>query len=156
MGDFYGNNEGSSGLKPDNSQHTYCFAPDFDGDNPHTGANYAMNNLTNQTTMTDTKLPDCGDETDGIFHKAQLGASDGEWVCLDPRSGGYCGSSRLRFDAGNITSLNDWKQTACHEVGHSVGLGHGNLSDCMGSSHDEPDEREYDGHHVNHINNDRF
>lgn len=68
------------------------------------------------------------------------------------RDGDVCRSYRLRFDGSNITSFDDWLQTTCHEIGHSVGLAHGNESDCMGTRHDEPRFRIYDGHHVDHIN----
>lgn len=154
QGDNYGNFDGSAGGKPDNSEHTYCFSNEFTGGNSHEGGTYAMHNLDDQTTMFDNQVPDCGANTDAKFHIAQLGF-DGQWTCVDS-SGNYCLSSRLEFDHSSITSLNDWKQTACHEVGHSVGLAHGDGSDCMGTQHDDPNDREYDGHHVNHINSDRF
>lgn len=150
LADPYSDGPPNGGYKPDNREHTYCFSPSYDGDNPHTGANYAMDNLDAQTVMFDNKVPDCTENTDARFFIAEL-SGDGDYLCTDLVSG-ICYSARLRFDRSNITSLNDWKQTACHEVGHSAGLSHGDGSDCMGTQHDDPNDREYDGHHVNHIN----
>lgn len=149
----------SSGWRPDNSEHTYCWRANYTGANPRSGGNHGMRDaLDAQTTMFDNRVPSCNSNTDAKFHKASLGPGvDGSYLCLS-RSGTTCFSARLNFDTGNITSLQDWKQTACHEVGHSVGLTHHGPSgpDCMGSSAGQTWAlRHYGSHRVAHINNDR-
>jgi len=46
-----------------------------------------------------------------------------------------------------MSGSNDWKQTACHEIGHSAGLNH-NVNDCMSQ---DPDLLTYNAHHITHI-----
>lgn len=72
LGDPFGNGEGSAGWKPDNDEHTYCFADDYTGENPRDAANRKMENLDNQTRMFDNKVPDCTESTDAKFHIADL------------------------------------------------------------------------------------
>ena len=152
LADNYGNGDGSAGLRPDNSLHTFCFAANYDGSNPPDAAGQSMTNLVNETTMTKERV-DCGGDTDARFTIAQLGPfADGRWTCLTG-SGNYCNHALLEFDTSNIGSPNDWRQTTCHEVGHSVGLAHGDGNDCMGT---DPGEHHYNNHHQAHINNDRF
>jgi len=150
-GDFYATGDGSAGWLPDNDEHTYCFANDYTGENPRDAANGKMENLDQQTDMSDNKVPACNDATDAKFHIADLVGFDGFWTCLD-LDPDVCRSYRLQFDREAITSKNDWLQTTCHEIGHSAGLGHGNESDCLGTRNDEHQFRIYDGHHVGHIN----
>lgn len=151
----------SSGLKPDNSVHTFCFQPSFTGDNPRDGAIYSMDNLQGPTTMTKDRVPDCDEQTDAKFNTTDLGFGvKGRWTCVYPGNYPYCRASRLDFDRSNINSLDDWKGSACHELGHSVGLAHGEglpTDDCMSSyDHNDFSERIYNSHHVKHINDDRF
>ncbi|MBT2231519.1 hypothetical protein [Nonomuraea sp. NEAU-A123] len=42
-----------------------------------------------------------------------------------------CDRAELRFDLADMTSTAVRRKTACHEIGHSIGLGHTNLTSCM-------------------------
>lgn len=150
--DFYGNNDGTSGWKPDNSEHTYCWGDDYTGDFPRDAGHASMQRLQNQPTMTKNYVASCSSNTDARFATGNLPSLDGRWECT-LRNGSYCLHAVLTFDRQAITSYDDWRQTTCHEVGHSVGLAHGAQEDCMGAS---SRQQNYSPHHVNHINDDRF
>ena len=70
-----------------------------------------------------------------------------------------CTHSHVTLDPAeiNIGGLDeeDTSKTACHEAGHSVGLIHGGVLDCMrnGEIPNGLEEwRTYEGHHRFHIN----
>lgn len=153
-GDDYGTGPPNVGYMPDSSLHTYCLDEGYTGNNAEDAANNKMANLVNQTNMSKDRDPSCTGPTDAKFRIANLTSNvDGQFVCLE-RAGNVCFSYALRFDRSNISSDDDWAQTACHEIGHSVGLAHlaPNRDDCMDSRDSEPRFRRYDDHHVDHIN----
>ncbi|WP_326819317.1 hypothetical protein OHA77_19045 [Streptosporangium sp. NBC_01639] len=64
-----------------------------------------------------------------------------------------CDQYEIRFDLADMSgfSENERKHTACHEVGHSVGLGHSSESgSCLKSG--RATVRSYSSHDVAHIN----
>lgn len=109
-----------------------------------------MQRLQNQTTMIRNYVADCSGATDARFATGNLGGADGQYLCTD-RSGSMCFHAVLTFDRQNITSYNDWRQTTCHQIGHSVGLTH-DAGDCMGY---DSSNQSYSPHHVDHVNYDR-
>jgi hypothetical protein len=152
IADDYAVGPPNSGYKPDNGDHTYCWNSTFaDSQNAKDASQYAMNNLDGQTTMFDTFISSgCTSVTDARFIKTTE-PGDGYHQCLGFNSAGECETAHVAINFGNMTSWADWKQTACHEVGHSVGLTHGNY-DCMDT---DETKQQYSDHHVYHVNNDR-
>ena len=152
--DEYGNGEDQAGYRPDNSQHSYCFRQNFDGDNARAAAHRAMGTvLDDQTTMSRDWHGECDNQVDVMFRYDSLDGVDGEWVCLD-LDGDICLSGRVSFDPTYLDGINDWEQTTCHEVGHSVGLDHASW-DCMWYYDYDGLLRRFADHHVYHINHDR-
>lgn len=64
------------------------------------------------------------------------GYYDGDWggiySCQD-EDGLACDHAHVRYDEADQIDMKHWKHIACHEMGHSVGLGHRPAS-CMGST----------------------
>jgi hypothetical protein len=141
-----------SGYKPDNGDHTYCWNTTFaESQNAKDASNYALNNLDNQTTMYETFISSgCTTITDARWIKT-TNSGDGYYQCLGFNSAGECETAHVAINFSNQSSWTDWKNTACHETGHSVGLTHGNY-DCMGT---DVSPVQYSDHHVDHVNNDR-
>lgn len=149
--DVYADGYPDSGFRPDNSEHTYCWGSNYDGTTARDAANYAMNNLDNQTTMYDNFISGgCSSITDARWIKTTDNV-DGYYQCLSFNSAGECESAHVAINPNNMGGWADWKQTACHEVGHSVGLTHGNY-DCLSS---DSSKQQYSDHHRDHVNNDR-
>lgn len=80
-------------------------------------------------------------------------AGDGRWTCLD-LSGNVCLENLIDIDREAMDNYDDWKQTTCHEVGHSVGLHH-QTWDCLGTAHNGSQFQKWADHHVFHVNQDR-
>lgn len=135
-----------AGWAPDNSQHTYCNGGDFTHPRGQQAAVQAGDNLDRQTGMTVDKFG-CTSNTDAVWIQDTDGSGDGEYLCRN-RSGSTCFSATVAIRYAGMSSDNDWKQTACHELGHSVGLRHA-TNDCMGT---DPNLLVYSAHHVDHIN----
>lgn len=85
----------------------------------------------------------------------------GSTQCVVFRSNGFCDRNNVTLDLSEINIGDDDEQdqdkTACHELGHTVGLTHHNApySDCMisGERPDNSSQYElYNAHHVGHIN----
>lgn len=127
-----------SGPLADSALHNYCWGPGFDvalRDN----ADYAMQtSLDGATDMSDQFVATCDAvNTDVWWFDADL--PDGirgeykcvTWVTLNVK----CNSSDVTLDPVQINIGNfdeeDTSKSACHEVGHSVGLTHGGSTDCM-------------------------
>ena len=151
--DPYGVGGPDAGFRPDNGEHTYCFGGDYTGDNARDGAHTAFTTLQNQTTMISNFLLNCSGTTDARFAIFTNPGLDGRWTCTAIASTNptRCEHAVLEFNRQNVGSQADWRQSACHETGHSVGLHHGN-DDCLGG---DGSGANYSGHHVAHVNNDR-
>jgi hypothetical protein len=140
--------------------HTFCFASGFDA-TLEDEARFAMNtSLDRDTVMTADFASSCDEWTDVKWNDADLpGDTRGDSMCLDPlgiEGQAKCYAARIRLDPDEINEgsddAEDRKKTACHEVGHSVGLQHGDdKSDCMRNG-EIPDTtaqwRTFNGHHI--------
>ncbi len=162
--DTFGNGPPDEGYRADTSLHTYCFSSAFD-DALKDNAKAAMNNaLAEQTVMT-VDLVSCESTTDVRWRDADLpGGTRGTYACTsptDPQPGDTCFASTVTLDPAELNEgtndQEDKTKTACHEVGHSVGLQHGdNKSDCMINGELPSLDiqwRRYSDHHIfDHIN----
>lgn len=154
---------GDGGCKPDNTGHTFCFTDSMDNDpRVRDAANYAMNNMDQQTQLYELRTM-CTDQTDAVFREVNLVGLRGEYECLDlaPDGPNTCNRAAIRIDNTQIIQdgpegkeqLNREK-TACHEVGHSLGMAHhvSPYDDCMVNGRVSQDHRDYNQHHREHIN----
>ena len=117
----------------------------------------AMDNLAAQTSLGISGPLGCTENIDVRFGETGLDV-DGRWECDLEDIYAWeviCRSATVRINVNNMDPGEDWKQTACHEVGHSVGLRHGGTTDCMaeGSNGTPAGHLQYNGHHITHINN---
>ncbi|MEX0983791.1 MAG: hypothetical protein WD096_01945 [Actinomycetota bacterium] len=149
------------GCRADSNIHSYCYGAGFDA-SLEDEAEFAMNiSLDRDTLMSDLFSATCDPaSTDVKWLDANLGGSRGEYICLEPftpyEPDGICFVARIRLDPDQINigsnDAEDRKKTACHEVGHSVGLQHGDdKTDCMING-EIPDTsatwRTFNGHHI--------
>jgi hypothetical protein len=136
-----------SGYRPDTSNHTYCWGADFTWQQARDASISAGNNLESQTAMTAQKV-DCSGATDAVWNRTFNSGIDGFYRCDAFNSAGECETATVALNFGNMSSGNDWKQSACHELGHSVGLTH-KVKSCLDT---DPNILQYAPHHVDHVN----
>lgn len=119
---------------PDTGAHTYCFGSSFANNGWSPYGHDAMANLEAQTIVDAVFYSSCADSTidarwtlfeqDGVF---------GKWDCADNQStiveGQWvCKSAFLMLNSEMINSVatpgKQATKTACHELGHGLGLAH--------------------------------
>ena len=158
--DAFGTGPPNGGYHADNTTHTFCHGSGLDVELIG-NVDGRMANLDAQTIYSDS-LTGCTSATDVIFLDGNLPTNTrGTYVCTDLSTTGslVCEQSRITLDPAEINIGNndehDTSKTACHEIGHSVGLTHGGTTDCMlnGESPAPPNSAHllYNGHHVSHI-----
>lgn len=150
--------------KPDSSIHTWCFGSTMDGNpNLQDAATYAMQNLEQQTVMTRQSNSPCSAVTDVNFQSRNLPPGvRGEHECLQLASSEVCDANAVRMDGEEIAAQGppgeiprNRDKTACHEVGHTVGMEHHDppYVDCMISGPVSSGHVTYSDHHAHyHVN----
>lgn len=118
----------------DGSTHVYC----YDGSvSVYSAPSYAMKNLGIQTDMVESYSSTCYSSTDVVWIEGDLaGNLRGSRVCTDQSNPGICGANDVTLDIDELNEGSnddaDRKKTACHELGHTLGLGHDDPNtDCM-------------------------
>lgn len=158
--DPFGTDNDGVGPFADTYLHTYCWDVNFN-EGLKDNATAAMNKaLDAQTVMVDQYEVNCDGETDIRWFDATLdGNVRGTYRCVTYAASGICAAAYIHLDPLELNEgandEYDTTKTACHEVGHSVGLQHGDAkSDCMRNG-EIPDTsvqwRRYSSHHVEHI-----
>jgi hypothetical protein len=155
----------AQGCVPDNFNHWYCFSGAVNT-NLRTAFATAMTNLDNLTRYAAfVEGAGCNGVTDLVVVQNTALPLRGQYTCEAKNAFGDCERATLSFNPNNLTTANDRVKTACHEIGHSVGLKHGitdgaspdngSYTDCMksGAITAGLDFDGYDAHHVVHINN---
>lgn len=155
----------AQGCRADDTHHTFCFSGRVPQPLIDAGT-AAMSNLSSQADWTVELLDLCDNLTDVIFIEDVSLADRGAYSCIIRKTGNVCERAHIRLNPNRLTTANDRRKTACHEVGHSVGLKHGvttaqpsatrdngSYLDCMRSGDivTGQDFQHYDQHHVDHI-----
>lgn len=148
--DVYIGGPPDSGTKADTFDHTYCWGGSFGATALRNAATNAMNNLDTQTLYTDTFTSSCSSLTDVVWESSTTISARGDQTCLATNSVGECEQSRLRLNPNQLTDDINRRKTACHELGHSVGLTHD--PGCMVSGAVSVATETYTSHHVSHMN----
>lgn len=148
------------GYRHDGEAHTFCYFPSSTS-RIRRAALGDMKNLERQTNLGISGPLDYAGR-DGVRFGLATQAVDGDWVCDEvferaPAPGGvwrtHCSKATVRINPSNVEDDIDWKQTSCHELGHSVGLRHGGAVDCIMSRHATTSHLSHSSHHILHINN---
>jgi hypothetical protein len=167
--DPFGVGPPAAGFFPDNATHTNCMTASIVDEGLVGVARWAMDNSLEPTDMIVTEDDACYSYTDVWWFEDDLGAGTrGRWECWDlSTNGDVCLSANVLLNKTELDQgpydYEDRRKTACHELGHSVGLEHGNgKNDCMvnGAIEDvdpndptDPKWRHYGNHHKDdHIN----
>lgn len=154
--DDYGVGYPNSGFRSDSEVHIWCYRADFGEGLVARGAvTYAMNNLDVQTTMSDSYTSNCATDsgTDARWTRETDLLVEGSYTCMIFTTANYrCNMADLALNWAYMDTVANWRQTACHEVGHSVGLTH-STTNCMGT---DSDDQHYSLHQTFHINYDQF
>lgn len=149
----YGPSENNNLPFPDDRNHTFTYVglePAYDQ-----AANWArVEALGNGTNMTEEYVGGTASYIDVFVYDEYYGGTQrGFYQCVSRHPSGNCDTSDVVMNNSvlNSQSQNNKTKTACHEIGHSVGLGHTSLTDsCMieGSS----ENIRFSDHDKNHIN----
>lgn len=108
----------------------------------------AVADLGAETDMWNAGQQACGTSTD-VYWATFSAALDGSYQCQVVVSAGRCDRSLVQINPGNMSPSDaDWKQTTCHELGHSAGMGH-MTTDCQGTS---TSLQSYNSTHTGHVN----
>jgi hypothetical protein len=141
----------------DSSTHTFCLHASYVTD--PSVATYAMDVLDDTTDLSDVQGA-CLASTDVWWYEANLPAllQYGEYYCVTLVSPGVCNSADVLMDFPAIDlDAFDWydrRQTAVHEIGHSVGLAHDNISAMKTGQANSVlvQWRRFSAHDIGHIN----
>lgn len=161
--DDWGVLDADTGPTPDHGQHTYCYDASVSQD-------LRDNILTAEANLESQTQADVQFQSSCVT-TGTTGQTDVRWRQIDLPSGvsgsvgcdrywsdDTCDRARASLDLAEISlgsfDEEDETQSACHELGHTVGLTHA-TNDCMKgiSSPDpgDPSNFEYSPHHVSHI-----
>lgn len=186
----YGPCENDVPCSPDDENHGWCFADLYRTGTQYAAfrnsARWALQNVQAQTVMFEVEQSDCYSYTDARIREGGGLSNDiaGLYICHTPQNNGFeCAAADVIINeswhtiaANNLGDGNteagevDYNRdlTACHEVGHSLGLDHHPRSDygasfakdCQVSDwldkpvggYEVPGWRTYNGHHRVHVN----
>lgn len=152
--DAFNQCDSDTGCLPDNKTHTYCFSTFFSiYDNMREAAHYAMGNLADQTSYTRNFEDECSNLTDIIWIRDPDMSYLGLYDCRYFNDADECEQAYVYLNPEKLEDDPHRKSTACHEVGHSVGLTHHwdqSDDDCMLSG--PVTFKKYNAHHREHIN----
>lgn len=160
----YGSNS-DGGCRPDDFNHTFCQRPIMNDYLKFKDASaYAMRNLDSQTRYTRYYKGDCDHTVDVKFGiDTSVSGVRGYYECneylTDGVGGTLCGGASVYYNPPEINNNDrpelNREKTACHEVGHSGGLTHhaSPYSDCLVNGEVASGHRDYNEHHVEHLNN---
>lgn len=156
------------GCVPDNFNHWYCYDESVGAISQtyRTQIVAAMVWLHDNTSYDQFFEPNgvCNTVSDVVWQVTTAVAPNrGDYACLSFNSAGRCEQARLRLNPNLLTNTANRRKTACHELGHSVGLAHGQFGastpeyydDCMrtGSVNNETRFQQLNLHHRTHANN---
>lgn len=168
--DEFGQGNSTSGRVPDSFAHTFCFSGSGWTDTWRTVVTSRMQNLDSQTRYTDSFHSACDGSIDVQFVlDSNLGSSiRGSYRCNGENWGAdglpftgdeLCTTSTVRLNPTLLPDGHQRRKTACHEIGHSVGLAHGVststfFNDCMlsGAAPSGEQFERYNTHHISHAN----
>ncbi len=170
--DEFGQGNSTSGRVPDNFGHWYCFSGSGWTTAWQTVVNNRMLNLDTQTLYNDALSGTCDSLIDIKFVlDPNLGSGTrGAYRCDRDNNGedgipnnadDDCETSTIWLNPTLLTTVHQQRKTACHEIGHSVGLAHYPHSvtgptwdDCMVSGAVAAGNQweVYNAHHVAHAN----
>lgn len=161
--DDWGTGTSDTGAHPDGSSHSFCYQP-LNSSAVHNIENAEWNSLEDETDANVVFDSDCdytgGTETDVSWDTVDLsGSLRGRAYCED-FDNGNCDQFYAELDLDEISEGSnddiDTTKTACHELGHTVGLTHHSAGHgCMISGEipgTDVDWRRYVAHHKGHIN----
>lgn len=153
--DPFGDCNNQSPCRPDNKDASYCFGDTLAGNGMQNAAGYGMGNLVAQTSFTKNYQNDCGSNTDIVFKADPTLGARGITVCMSYiNNNTRCNRNLVIFNPNYLVNTLNKNKTACHEVGHTGGMGETNMTnDCMISGQVSADHIHYNGHHVDHLNN---
>jgi len=149
-----------NGPYADNSHHTYFLSAGLYASEKTGIRNAMIYSLGSDTDMTVAEVAQ-GPKVDAWFFDAIKTTGDEAnyyaWtVCLTPMSGNKCDHFAIAFN--HVNPHSNYRSLACHEIGHSVGLGHAkgknstrpsNKRSCLRT---DPDHVWFSDHDRSHIN----
>lgn len=116
---------------PDRGDHTWCFDTDyFPNSIVQERIEWSMGTLESQTIVNAERHPYCTAQTDVRWQQRYIPSGYyGLTNCLDLNSNNRCDQWRVRIDYGLMqdyanTPPGEARHTACHELGHTVGVRH--------------------------------
>ncbi len=161
VADEWGSQDSNTGAHPDPDPHGFCYFSSVSDDlkSGITAAEWNALDPAQANVNYDSSCNLSGSgETNVVWRQGNLAnGTTGQEICED-YDGSYCDQYYLTVDLAEVNEGSnderDEEQTACHELGHSVGLSHAS-NDCMMSGEPPADlqYRRYSDHHRSHINN---
>jgi hypothetical protein len=153
-------NENNGGCVPDATPHTWCDSVFFTFEDALKQAReHALDNMVSQTNYSrqhvGTYQGDCPSSTDTFWIvDDSLGSTRGTYQCRSFNDAGNCAHAWIRLNPDALSNQLNRNKTACHELGHSLGLEHhpSPYNDCMMSGAVTSGHQSYNGAHVNRIN----
>jgi len=153
-------NENNAGCVPDGGDHTWCDSVFFTFEDALMAAReYALDNMVAQTNYGRNHVGsyegECPSSTDTYWIvDDSLGSTRGYYQCKSFNDDGNCAHAWIRLNPDALTNTLNRRKTACHELGHSLGLEHhpSPYGDCMMSGAVTSGHQQYNSYHVARIN----